>query len=787
MWLSRFVVTLAGKGPISRKKLRSLVVVFNPPSEGYYEDTLEITFAHPNKGRFVITRRIFGTAGSLEDQEALKPKGPYKKKWIRTEIGGLIIPGPRPAVWSPIIWVQILGRFEPPKELIKLAFPKSPTAALKAVKRLMPPIFNIDTYRNWFQTLLFIEGEQRRRDLDSCMLEGEELVQNKQDRYDLQVKGVADKLSTVLVGDYILARRTGEADNAPWYQGRVHDVDYNVLGFYFHKKFSTAQNIKADIRFVYNRLPERRKHQAITGTYKPMRLLFPDETHINYRRVKPHEVQAIVPINREMMSNEEQLEAVAAILKQPPGSVPFVIFGPPGTGKTLTIVEAMRQLLLKPDVRILACAPGNIAADIIADRLRVLGPSVLFRLNSLSRKPTRMNHTLKPYSLLNDNEVFAIPPLEELMKYRIIVSTCVTAGVLWGLGSKRGHFSHIFVDEAGHGEEPEVMIPFMTLADDNTNFILAGDHRQLGPDIRSSLTKRFGLQKSYLKRLMEREIYDENVGRRLTVVKLLKNFRSHEDIMHFSNIHFYNSELIPCGDPAVTHSLEDLDILPKKRFPIIFHGIAGRDQQEEANPSFFNIDEATIVKKFCVTLMADRKKGIRPEHIGVITPYSAQKYRIQHLFSNDKKGKKLEEIKVGCVDEFQGQERRIIILSTVRSTPNHVMLDMRRSLGFVASPMRLNVAMTRAQALLIVVGNPIVLSLDPLWRSFLNYVHVRGGWQGIPMTWNPEESVDLSSYDARYRKQAEAKLEDTLTRLKAIISQDLGQYDIDIPGEDIDD
>ena len=97
--------------------------------------------------------------------------------------------------------------------------------------------------------------------------------------------------------------------------------------------------------------------------------------------------------------------------------------------------------------------------------------------------------------------------------------------------------------------------------------------------------------------------------------------------------------------------------------------------------------------------------------------------------------------------------------------------------------------MTRAQALLIVVGNPIVLSLDPLWRSFLNYVHGKGGWRGIGITWNPQEEVNImdSGYDAKYRVQAEAQLEDTLTRLRAIVSQNLEQFDLDIDlGSDSD-
>jgi helicase MOV-10 len=123
---------------------------------------------------------------------------------------------------------------------------------------------------------------------------------------------------------------------------------------------------------------------------------------------------------------------------------------------------------------------------------------------------------------------------------------------------------------------------------------------------------------------------------------------------------------------------ENSDELPKKKFPVVFHGIVGRDQQEASSPSFFNIDEATLVKKYCKSLVEDRKLKTRsdpspyfscvgcsmttcftvPEHIGVITPYHAQRCKILDLFRRDNK---LQGIKVGSVEEFQGQ---VAILSS---------------------------------------------------------------------------------------------------------------------------
>jgi len=90
----------------------------------------------------------------------------------------------------------------------------------------------------------------------------------------------------------------------------------------------------------------------------------------------------------------------------------------------------------------------------------------------------------------------------------------------------------------------------------------------------------------------------------------VKNFRSHPDILQFSNVQFYNSELQPCGDRALTHSMVTYEELPKKQFPIIFHGIIGKDEKEASSPSFFNIDEASQVKKYVVSLLGNRKNRL---------------------------------------------------------------------------------------------------------------------------------------------------------------------------------
>ena len=204
-------------------------------------------------------------------------------------------------------------------------------------------------------------------------------------------------------------------------------------------------------------------------------------------------------------------------------SVTHNIKARPGTGKTITVVEAIRQLLDRdPNVSILACAPSNSAADLIAERLMTLGPSQLFRLNAASREYKTLPKSLRDFSLVNGNLVFAIPTLERLEGFRVIVATCVSGGIPYGLGVRRGHFSHIFLDEAGQCMEPEAMIPIKTMADNWTNIILAGDFRQLGPSIRSNVATALGLNRSYLARLAAREVYDLKTGTGATFVPIIK-------------------------------------------------------------------------------------------------------------------------------------------------------------------------------------------------------------------------------------------------------------------------
>jgi helicase MOV-10 len=161
--------------------------------------------------------------------------------------------------------------------------------------------------------------------------------------------------------------------------------------------------------------------------------------------------------------------------------------------------------------------------------------------------------------------------------------------------------------------------------------------------------------------------------------------------------------LEPCAPAATINAFLKSPLLPKNpKFPVIFHAVTGKDDREASSPSFFNVDEVLQVKSYVQRLVMGgkfktgksyyiphRKRCVLTTYlaadkdIGVITPYHAQCLKIRSVLGRP-------DIKVGSVEEFQGQERKVIIVSTVRSSKDFVEYDLRHTLGFVANPRRFN-------------------------------------------------------------------------------------------------
>ncbi|KAH8113520.1 P-loop containing nucleoside triphosphate hydrolase protein [Phellopilus nigrolimitatus] len=733
---------------------------------GRFEDRLELRFSIPSQKRhFTITRPIFARVGAEADYEALRAARPYERPKRRTAFvykQSRGIEGIRPAALAEISWANKLGLYDVPKGLSAILSKENtkPSHIINMARTsFMPGAFAADTYVKHFQTMLWIEEEQARRELLRYDLEKATLVPNGI-FYELGIEGLAEKRPCVIVGDAIVVRTSGSDAT-----GFVHVVKDKSVLLRFSPKFKGLKGQTYYVHFELNRLVFRRMHQALKCEPSFDRVTFPSSTNTtNLRVISEASANSVQTFDRKISSNPPQLQAVATILHMHPGSVPFVVFGPPGTGKTVTIIEAIRQIVhANPNARILACAPSNSAADLIAERLSALGEKMLIRLVAPSRKPATVSKAVLKLTRVNGSGVFVCPPRDQLEKFNVVVSTCCNASVPFGIGIKRGHFSHIFVDEAGQGTEPEIMIPIKTLIDEKTNIILSGDAKQLGPIVCSAASRELGLGVSYLDRLQQSPLYDEVGGKGLTLIKLIKNWRSHPAILKFPNDEFYRGELEASADPVLTHSIcGRWDGLVKKDFPVIFHGVGGKDEREASSPSYFNIDEATIVKAYVKSLLEEKGLRLKPEDIGIISPYHAQVLKIRKLLQPFAK-----ETMVGSVEQYQGQERRVIIISTVRSSADLISFDLRHTLGFVANPRRFNVAVTRAQALLIVVGDPFVLALDPLWKAFINYVHQGGGYRGKRIDWNPAEPVDRTvKFDEARRDQGLTELEELILRTR---------------------
>ncbi|KAI5347741.1 hypothetical protein L3X38_000628 [Prunus dulcis] len=619
-----------------------------------------------------------------------------------------------------------LPRYDIPKDIRELLESKQiPYVVTEGLTR--------GNYADYFKTLLIMEEIQIEESMRSHDMVGVTLRKRGHQFLSLEVPGLAERRPSLVQGDYVLAKLSEYADDTvPPYQGYIYRVEADDVYLKFPPEFHACHrdgNLYS-VQFTFNRITMRRLYQAVDAAEKlEIMFLFPSESY-QRRMIRG---TRLVPIS--CTPNKEQMCSVEMILGCK-GGPPYVIYGPPGTGKTMTLVEAILQLYAtRKNTRILVCAPSNSAADHILEKLlnakagTAVQENEIFRLNASSRPYEDVNPNHIDFCFFDD-DTFKCPELRVFVRYRIIISTYMSASLLHAEGVPRGHFSHIILDEAGQASEPETMIPISNLYHRNTVVVLAGDPKQLGPIINSSQAESFGLGRSYLERIFECEFYSN--GDKSYVTKLVRNYRCHPEILYLPNMLFYGQELIACKDDSVPF-MARVDLLPNKDFPVLFFGIEGCDEREGSNPSWFNRTEASKVVE--VTKKLTAKGNLSEEDIGIIAPYRQQVLKLKKAFEN----LEMPNIKVGSVEQFQGQERQVIIISTVRSTIKHDEFDRRYCLGFLSNPKRFNVAITRAKALLIVIGNPHIISKDPNWNRLLWRCADNSSYLGC----NPPERQEL--------------------------------------------
>ena len=592
-----------------------------------------------------------------------------------------------------------------------------------------------ENYKQRWSLLLHAEEQQLETDIRHYDMGGVSNMKQLPSKrlFELTVPGLEENRPSVMKGDKICVK-LGKVT----YEGHVNQIKEDRVELLFHEKFikQWMRGMKLDVRFTISRFPVRNMHRAVEIASEPtlplLPLLFPKEDQLVPSSAA---LPSIRCKNRKIEENAEQLLAVQHIVAGSSGSAPYLVFGPPGTGKTVTVVEAIKQVYdLEPNSQILATAPSNAAADLLAERLKEhIQKRHILRVHAASRSFNTIPESILAISNVDQGR-FTFPTMEEMCKIRILVTTLVSSGRLVSATFPTGHFTHIFIDEAGQATEPELAIPLSLVVPGKGKVVMVGDPKQLGPVIRSSLGSRHGLSTSLLERLMEElPLYARKEGSYdpRCITKLVRNFRSHPSLLEVPARLFYHSELQPCADQVVVNSclqFPGLSDAAKGKTPLIFRGIIGQDLKEESSPSFFNAEEAVTVLEYVKEITSMKENRVAAKDIGVIAPYRRQVQKIRKKL----KEHNFTEVTVGSTEEFQGQERKVIIVSTVRSTPEYVNTDTQYKLGFLSNPKRFNVAITRAKALLIIVGNPHILSQDKDWAALLAFAREKGCYTGCP-------------------------------------------------------
>jgi ATP-dependent RNA/DNA helicase IGHMBP2 len=448
--------------------------------------------------------------------------------------------------------------------------------------------------------------------------------------------------------------------------------------------------------------------------------------------------------------NEFQVEAVRRCIGADDVAL---VHGPPGTGKTTVLVEVIIQSV-KAGQRVLASAPSNIAVDNMVEKLlpydlrivrmghpaRIMEPlrhvtlsaqeeehpsrDEIRRLNDerhrlltqLRRKQDRgrgLDSEDRREMLRMINELTKIARDNEFgVRREIIQNAQVVLTTHGGTSSmlNRQKFDLVVMDEASQATEPLSWIP-ITLG---KKVVFAGDANQLPPTIYSKEAAERGLKVTLFDR-MKKSLPAE-------LQSLLRiQYRMHEDIMRFSSEKFYGGALI--ADESVKRhtadELPDVEATDLTRSPVTYIDTAGTGYTETWNElleSRENDGEAGLALRVYERL---RACGLAPQDIAIITPYVAQVKKLRSMAPE--KG-----VEIGS---FQGREKEVVILSLVRSNDTG-------EVGFLDDTRRMNVGMTRARRLLVVIGDSATIVRHPFYKDFLGYVETLGAhksaWEWMP-------------------------------------------------------
>ncbi|MCU0445466.1 MAG: AAA domain-containing protein [Microscillaceae bacterium] len=440
-----------------------------------------------------------------------------------------------------------------------------------------------------------------------------------------------------------------------------------------------------------------------------------------------------------------------------------IIHGPPGTGKTTTMVEAIK-LTLQTEKQVLVTAPSNTAVDLLSERLVKKGVKVLRignparideelmslsleaqiaqhpdykHLKSLRRQAEEFRKMASKYKRhfgpaereqrkllyaeatqrLNEATILEKYIVESLLNQAQVITATLVGSVNKYIRFRK--FSTVFIDEAAQALEPACWIPIAKAE----RVVMAGDHCQLPPTIKSYEAAQAGLSQTLFEKIIQNQAAD---------VMLKTQYRMNELIMNFSNQQFYHNQL-QAAESVKNHTLFNPPPSGELEGALAFEFIdtAGCGFEEKMNTetqSRYNPEEAELLIKHLSRLLhylRDVEPSVLANNfsVGVISPYSAQ---VSHLQEFLLQHPDIEEFKsfinINSIDGFQGQEREVIYISLVRSND-------KGQIGFLSDTRRMNVALTRARKKLVVIGDSATLGQNPFYLSFLDYVEQIGAYK----------------------------------------------------------
>uniref|UniRef100_A0A8C1JSP3 Si:dkey-97a13.6 n=1 Tax=Cyprinus carpio TaxID=7962 RepID=A0A8C1JSP3_CYPCA len=534
---------------------------------------------------------------------------------------------------------------------------------------------------------------------------------------------------------------------------------------------------KMEVQFQLDRLSFCQIHQAIDH--------LPD-----LHNVLPDFSNSCVPVyitKQTELNNKQQIALNFILGKCEVNKVapPLLIYGPFGTGKTLCLASAAKQLALRSKNKVLICTYTNSSADLyVRDHFHPYITNGHPNLKILRIKANKGGASIKAtdditqkYCLCSlDRQSFIRPARSDLESHHIIITTTSMARHFRELKLPEGFFSHILIDEASQMLEGEALMA-LGLAGKHTRVVLAGDHMQMAPKL-FSVTDDKRSEHTLLYRLF-RYYQDEssNIAKKSRVI-FNENYRSTSEIVDFVSTYFYVSDGIKAKGEIPPHP---------RLHPLIFHHVRGECHLNSTSMSWFNLAEVNNVINIMRGLLTDwpvEWGHKEPKQICVLSEGQQLDVIKNHL-----RQKGVHGVSVQNLANIQGKQFRVIIITTVQTRDRLLQSESSRP-EFFDDIRALNTALTRAQSLVIVVGDAGALccfgKCSKIWRSYIEHCISKGSINPDNFTKDilQQELLEISKFQKTEKIEMSDMSDIPLQAETDAILKEMNDYDSDVQDSD---